>query len=85
MSPGFVLDEFDVYFPSLATGFVVVVVVVVGSSSTNPWALDTAVIAICAVAVVAGKAIVEMRWGILVGRVNNVGHEKRVPQLTVQG
>jgi len=68
VSTRFILNEFDVNLPPLATGLVIVVVVVVGSS-TDARTLDTSSLSAIAI---AGR-VIKAGGGLVVG-ISDVGH-----------
>lgn len=71
MSAGFILNEFDVYLPPLATGLVVVIIIVVGVvADARPF--DTAILSTCYAVAVTGRSLVLDGWGLCgVGKVSH--------------
>ena len=68
MPSGFVLDEFDVDLPPLATGLVLVIIIVI-SSLTDTRTLDTSCVA---VAITSQRVFSSL--GLVNGGILDVGH-----------
>ena len=73
MAPRFILDEFNVDLPPLATRLVIVVVVVVAGSSRNAGPLHAS--SLSAIAIAGRKRVILGRGRLLMIGVNDVGHD----------